>query len=105
MEKISINIIDFDGERYSIKTDVDINSNLMDILKEEGFSMGHCGGMALCASCHCYVEHNKELPTMNIEEESMLDQLNNLNQTESRLICQIPCTHELDGITIKLVRN
>ena len=105
MAIISIHIIDFDGENYTIKVPINPASNLMEILKEEGFSMGHCGGMALCASCHCYVEFNKKATLISSEEESMLDQLHNLSITQSRLICQIPCSKEVDGITIRMVRN
>tara|TARA_B100001142_G_C13794843_1_gene446363 strand:- start:205 stop:522 length:318 start_codon:yes stop_codon:yes gene_type:complete len=105
LDRISINIIKLDGQNYTIEVPINPGSNLMDILKEEGFSMGHCGGMALCASCHCYVEFNKQENPISAEEESMLDQLHNLNITQSRLICQIPCTKESDGITIRMVRN
>ena len=105
MDRISINIINFDGENYTIEVPINPDSNLMEILKEEGFSMGHCGGMALCASCHCYVEFDKQVTLISPEEESMLDQLHNLNITQSRLICQIPCSKEVDRITIRMVRN
>ncbi|MDC0189558.1 2Fe-2S iron-sulfur cluster-binding protein [Flavobacteriales bacterium] len=105
MDSISINIIDFDGKKHAIETPINPDSNLMEILKEEGFSMGHCGGMALCASCHCYVEYDQKVTLISSEEESMLDQLHNLNITQSRLICQIPCSKEVDGITIRMVRN
>ena len=105
MNKITINIIDVDGESYSISSEVNPELSLMDVLKSAEFPMGHCGGIALCASCHCSIEPNSCLPTPSIDEEQMLDQLHNLNADSSRLICQIPCVKDVDGITIRIARD
>ena len=106
LDVISINIIDFDGELYNLKTLVHPNQSLMEALRDVEFHMGHCGGMALCASCHCYIEKdNIKLNDISSEEEDMLDQLFTFNQTKSRLICQIPLERSLDGITIRIVKD
>ena len=105
MDSVTINIVDIDDERYTIKAPIDSDLNLMDVLKNEGFHMGNCGGMALCASCHCYVQSDIALHTKTSEEEDMLDQLHNSDVDKSRLICQIPLTQDIDGITLKIVRN
>jgi len=105
MDVITINIVDIDDEKYIIKTPIDLNLNLMDVLKNEGFHMGNCGGMALCASCHCYIQSDVVLNDKTDEEEDMLDQLHNSEIDKSRLICQIPLTPSIDGITLKIVRN
>ena len=105
LDSIIINIIDIDDTQYLLKTLVDPNQNLMEVLREVEFAMGHCGGMALCASCHCYVESDHDLNQKEIDEEAMLDQLQNINFDKSRLICQIPMDKSLDGIMIRIVRD
>ncbi len=100
MKKISINIVDIDGEKYNIQIDLDLNLSLMDAIRDAGFPMGNCGGMALCASCHCYVIHGKILNPQSADEQAILDQLPNSDINSSRLICQIPLAPEIDGITL-----
>jgi len=62
---------------------------------------GTCGGMALCASCHCYVETDHELTEMSEDEEDMLDQAFFV-EDNSRLGCQLHLTEALDGLVIRL---
>ena len=50
--------------------------NLMEVVKlyelaEEG-TIGVCGGMAMCASCQCYVMSDTTLPEKSDEEDAML---------------------------------
>jgi len=106
LDVITMSIIDFDNEFYTLKTIVDKEQNLMDVLQGLDFHMGHCGGMALCASCHCYIEsYASSSVNLSTEEEDMLDQLHNFDPEKSRLICQIPMSNELDGILIKIARD
>ena len=104
MEKISINIVDVDGEKYTIQTDVDSNLSLMDAIRDAGFPMGNCGGMALCASCHCYIIHDNKLNSQSDDECAILDQLPNSDINHSRLVCQIPLSPGLDGVTLIIKR-
>lgn len=62
---------------------------------------GTCGGMALCASCHVYLESNVDLPAMSEDEEDMLDQAFFVEEN-SRLACQIPIDIALDGALVRL---
>tara|TARA_B100001250_G_scaffold414324_1_gene451969 strand:+ start:3767 stop:4081 length:315 start_codon:yes stop_codon:yes gene_type:complete len=104
MDKITINIIDHDGKKHVILSNVDTEINLMEVIRDAGFQMGNCGGMALCASCHCIIKHPKSLKNKTDEEEAMLDQLHN-SKMNSRLICQIPISKELDGLVLELVND
>jgi len=104
MRKIKINIIDFNNQKHVIHATLDSDLNLMDVVKEAGFAIGNCGGMALCASCHCYIENDEHLNKKSIEEEDMLDQLHN-SHSNSRLICQVPLSKELDGLFLRMVRD
>ena len=76
----------------------------MEFLREFGMSIGHCGGMALCASCHCYIIDDPLSSERSEEEQDMLNQLYNEKDT-SRLICQIPLESHLDGITLQLANS
>ena len=105
LDIIRIKIIDVDDARYILRTLVHKNQNLMEVIREVEFPMGHCGGMALCASCHCYIESSHSLNEKDLDEESMLDQLQNINYEKSRLICQIAMDKSLDGIVIRIVRD
>jgi 2Fe-2S ferredoxin len=106
MSDIKITIIDREGEAHVVDAPTDMNMNLMEVVRSyelaaEG-TIGICGGMAMCASCQCYIlnfEHM--LPEQSIEEEDMLDQAFFV-QDNSRLSCQIPITEELDGLEVKL---
>ncbi len=105
MSSIKVNIIDINDDKHIITVPLNTELSLMDVVKNAGFSMGNCGGMALCASCHCYVSNNIILNQKTDAEEDMLDQLHNSNIEKSRLICQIPISEELNGIILKIVKN
>ena len=62
---------------------------------------GTCGGMALCASCQCYVESDHKLPKKSEDEEAMLSEAFYVKEN-SRLGCQIQMTPELEGLEIVL---
>ena len=55
MSDISISIIDR-GEAHQIEAPTDMAMNLMEVCKAFELPVeGTCGGMALCASCQCYI--------------------------------------------------
>jgi 2Fe-2S ferredoxin len=57
--------------------------------------------MAMCASCHCYVESEHELNEPSDDEEDMLDQAFFVEEN-SRLGCQIFIKPELEGLSVRL---
>jgi len=61
--------------------------------------VGICGGMAMCASCQCYVESKHALDEASDEEEAMLSEAFHVKEN-SRLGCQIPITEALDGLKV-----
>jgi len=105
MKDIKIKIIDREGVHHEVDAPTDMNMNLMEIVRSfelapEG-TIGICGGMAMCASCQCYVLSNHELPEMSYDEDLMLSEAFNVKEN-SRLGCQIFIKKELDGLEIQL---
>lgn len=102
---INITIIDREGTAHDVDAPTDMAMNLMEVVRSyelapEG-SIGICGGMAMCASCQCYVQSNTDLPEKGEEEEAMLAEAFYV-QDNSRLGCQIPITEALEGLVVKL---
>jgi len=105
MSDVAITIIDREGEKHTIDAPTDMAMNLMEVVQSyelapEG-TIGVCGGMAMCASCQCYVLSDHELPEMEDAEEAMLAEAFNV-EDNSRLGCQIPITENLEGLEIQL---
>ena len=105
MSDINIKITDREGVEHVILAPTDMAMNLMEIVRsyelaEEG-TIGVCGGMAMCASCQCYVKSDHELPEMGVDEDMMLAEAFHV-EDNSRLGCQIPITTSLEGLEIEL---
>ena len=72
---IQITVVDRVGETHLLVAPTDMNLNLMEVCKSYDLSVkGTCGGMAMCASCHCYIESEHVLREASEDEEDMLDQ-------------------------------
>ena len=100
---IKIVVTDREGNQKAVEAPTDMNLNLMEVLKLHEFDVeGTCGGMAMCASCHCYVESDHELPEKSYDEEDMLDQAFFVDDDISRLACQIRIVNEINGLRVKL---
>lgn len=104
-QDINITIVDRSGEQHLVQAPTDMNMNLMELVRSyelapEG-TIGICGGMAMCASCQCYVNSQHSLPEKSEEEEAMLSEAFNVKEN-SRLGCQIPLTEDLEGLMVSL---
>ena len=66
--------------------------------------LAECGGNAMCATCHVYVDESwlGRLPAMGSEEDALLDGAAAERRPTSRLSCQIKLTPELDGLVLRL---
>jgi len=99
---IKVTVIDRDDVEHQLEAPTDMSLNMMELCKASELPVeGTCGGMALCASCHCYVLTDHELPEASDDEEDMLDQAFFV-ENNSRLGCQIKLHNALDGLKIKL---
>ena len=99
---IHVTAIDREGQEHLLEAPTDMNMNLMELCKSYELPvLGTCGGMALCSTCHIYIQSNHALPEMSEDEENILDQAFFVND-HSRLGCQIQLRNELDGLVFKL---
>ena len=66
--------------------------------------VAECGGNAMCATCHVYVDDAwlARLPPMTDEEDALLDGTAAERHANSRLSCQIKLAAELDGLVLRL---
>ena len=102
---VTIFITDRDGITHEVQAPTDMNMNIMELVRAyelapEG-TIGTCGGMAMCASCQCYILNEVAVPPINDDEEAMLSEAFNV-KPNSRLGCQIGITPELAGLELEL---
>ena len=66
--------------------------------------VAECGGNALCATCHVYVDEPwiSKLGPVGNDEGMLLDRTVAVRRPNSRLCCQIKVTPALDGLTLRL---
>ena len=105
MTDIIIKITDRNGVQHEVKAPTDMNMNVMELIRsyelaEEG-TVGVCGGMAMCASCQCYVLNDVLKTERNDDEEAMLADAYHVKDN-SRLGCQIHISEELEGLEIEI---
>lgn len=105
MTDITIKITDRNGVKHEVLAPTDMNMNVMELIRsyelaEEG-TIGICGGMAMCASCQCYVLNDVLKTERNDDEEAMLSEAYHVKQN-SRLGCQIHLTADLEGLEIEI---
>ena len=84
MSDINIIIKDRAGNIHKVLAPTDMAMNLMEIIRSyelapEG-TIGVCGGLAMCASCQCYINSNHNLPEAGEEEEAMLSEAFNVKK-------------------------
>lgn len=104
-QDVNITIIDREGVEHKIEAPTDMAMNLMEVVRSyelapEG-TIGICGGMAMCASCQCYVLSKHVLPEMQDDEDAMLAEAF-YAKDNSRLGCQIQVTPKMEGLKIEL---
>lgn len=102
MDEITVTIIDREGVNHELVAPTDMSMNIMEVCKSYELPVkGECGGMAMCATCQCYLESETDLPEQSDAELDMLDQAFFVEEN-SRLGCQIQVTEEINGIVLRL---
>ena len=104
-QDVTLFITDRNGVKHEVLAPTDMNMNVMELIRfyelaEEG-TVGICGGMAMCASCQCYVLNDVLKSERNDDEEAMLTDAYHVKDN-SRLGCQIHITEDLEGLEIAI---
>jgi 2Fe-2S ferredoxin len=104
-QDITIKITDRKGVEHKVLAPTDMNLNVMELIRmyelaEEG-TIGVCGGIAMCASCQCYILNDVLKTERNDDEEAMLSDAYHV-KPNSRLGCQIPITNDIDGLELEI---
>ena len=104
-QDVTIKITDRNGVLHEVQAPTDMNMNVMELIRsyelaEEG-TIGICGGMAMCASCQCYVLNDVLKTERNDDEEAMLSEAYHVKEN-SRLGCQIHLSEDLEGLEIEI---
>ena len=104
-QDVTIFITDRKGIKHEVLAPTDMNMNVMELIRsyelaEEG-TVGICGGMAMCASCQCYLLNDVLKTERNDDEEAMLADAYHVKEN-SRLGCQIHISEELEGLELEI---
>jgi 2Fe-2S ferredoxin len=102
MSDVNIIVTDREGIVHKLLAPTDISMNLMEVFKAYELPVeGTCGGMAMCASCQCYVTSDHQLDEKNESEEAMLSEAFYVKDN-SRLGWQMRITQEMEGLEVEL---
>ncbi len=104
-QDVTLFITDRNGIKHEVLAPTDMNMNVMELIRsyelaEEG-TVGICGGMAMCASCQCYLLNDVLKTERNDDEEAMLADAYHVKDN-SRLGCQIHISEDLEGLEIEI---
>ena len=102
---IKITVKDREGGVRNLEIPDGDHLNLMETLKTLDYEMrATCGGMALCADCHCQViDGGAHLPEPQEEELATLEMRPDATRS-SRLACQLKVNEDLQGLYIQLMK-
>lgn len=99
----SITFILPDGERRT--TEAAVGDTAMYAALSLGLDgiVAECGGNAVCATCHVYVDEGlSKLPPVDGNEDDLLDGTAAERLPTSRLSCQIKLADDLDGLVVRI---
>lgn len=93
-----------EGDREVVE--VPAGTTVKDAAIENGVDgiVAECGGNAMCATCHVYVDEAwvGALPERSDVEDELLDSTASPRRETSRLSCQLRTSDGLDGLVVAL---
>lgn len=98
----TITYVHADGQRETFAAD---GASVMRTAVHNGVQgiVGECGGQAMCATCHVYVDNPPaSLPELSEDEDEMLECTASPRESTSRLSCQLRATAHFDELTVRL---
>lgn len=104
MAQPEVTYVHADGTREVIK--VEPGSSVMMAATSNGVRgiIGECGGAAMCATCHVYVDPGvlASFGPMEEDEDEMLAETAAQRKANSRLSCQLVMGEGVDEITVEI---
>lgn len=92
-----------DGSERVVDAQKGLNAMQAAILNQVPGIVGECGGSAMCATCHVYVEAGAEaLPAVSDIESDMLDCTATDRDSRSRLSCQIVAAEGNETVVMRI---
>ena len=100
----TITFIHPDGQSEIVEAKIDDSVMLTALLHGVDGIVGECGGGAVCATCHVYVDQSwlSRLSPVTADEDDLLEGTAAPRLPNSRLSCQIRITPELNGLVLQL---
>ena len=100
----TVTYVEADGARHEVE--VAPGTTLKDAAIANGIDgiVAECGGNAMCATCHVYVDPAwaDRLPAMEPVEDELLEDTASPRAATSRLGCQVAVSADLDGLVVRL---
>jgi 2Fe-2S ferredoxin len=100
----TITYIEAGGEAHEV--DVAPGTTIKEAAIANGIDgiVAECGGNAMCATCHVYVDPAwaDRLPAMEPVEDELLEDTASPREATSRLGCQVAVGDDLDGLVVRL---
>jgi ferredoxin, 2Fe-2S len=99
-----ITFIHPDGRSQTISAEAGASAMVTALTNGVDGILAECGGNAVCATCHVYVEDAwlGRLAPVGDDEDALLDGTATERRPNSRLSCQIRLTQQLDGLVLHL---
>lgn len=99
-----ITFVQPDGQRHSILVTPGATVMLTAVANEIAGIVAECGGAAMCATCHVYVDEQSLalLPPVSEVENEMLESAASGRRDNSRLGCQIAMPAGVDEIVVHI---
>jgi 2Fe-2S ferredoxin len=100
----TIHFIQPNGQTTSLH--VKEGNSIMSVCRDHGFEevLAECGGSALCATCHVYIDADQLalFPPPNEVEHQMLEFVASERKPTSRLSCQLTINDQCDDLKVFL---
>ena len=99
----NIIFVEHGGTRHEVEAEEQMNLMEVATMNLGPGVEGMCGGVASCATCHCYINDpwKEKLEAQGPQELHMLETAKN-RQDNSRLGCQVLVTWEMEGMEVHL---
>lgn len=88
-----------------LAVEAEVGRSVMETIRDGAFDelLALCGGCCSCATCHVWIDpaFAERLPPMGSDEDDLLGGSAH-RRPGSRLSCQIPVDHALDGLRVRI---